>query len=143
MNTMNIQGSVNRADVLPPMIPRKSKPARLEAAGKKVSPPVAVQSRARSTKSQERFKILNRFIDDIMGSLNPRQVKVWLCLFRDSRDGVAKSAQAYIAKRCGLKRPTVSTTIAELEELGLVQTVYQGGVNRGISCYRVGTRLRG
>ena len=143
MNTMNLQGPVTRADILPPMVPRKSKPARLEAAGKQEFRPAAIPSVVRSTKSQERFKMLNRFIDDIMGSLSPSQVKVWLCLYRDSRDGVAKSAQAYIAKRCGLKRPTVSTTITELEQLGLVETIHQGGVNRGLSWYRVGICRRG
>ena len=143
MNTMNLQGPVTRADVLPPMVPRKSKPARLEAEGRQECRSVAIQSTVRSKKSQERFEILNRFIDDVMASLKPSQVKVWLCLYRDSRDGIAKSAQTYIAKRCGLKRPTVSTTITELEELGLVQTVYQGGVNRGFSWYRVGICLRG
>jgi hypothetical protein len=143
MNTMNLQGPVTGADVLPPMVPRKSKPARLEAAGKQESRAAAIPSVIRSTKSQERFKMLNRFIDDIMGSLSPSQVKVWLCLYRDSRDGVAKSAQDYIAKRCGLKRPTVSTTITELEQLGLVETIHQGGVNRGFSWYRVGICRRG
>ena len=143
MNTMNPQGPVTRADVLPPMVPRKPKPARLEAAGKQEFRPVAIPSVNRSTKTRERFKMLNRFCDDVMASLNPRQVKVWLCLYRDSRDGVAKSAQAYIAKRCGLKRPTVSTTITELEQLGLVETIHQGGVNRGLSWYRVGICRRG
>ena len=72
-----------------------------------------------------------------MQRLTPRPTSVWLCLFRDSRNGVAKSAQVYVAQRCGLKRPTVSTTIGELEALGLVVTIHQGGVNRGLSWYRV------
>ena len=47
------------------------------------------------------------------------------------------AAQSYIATRCGLERPTVSTTIGELEALGLVVTIHRGGINRGLSQYRV------
>jgi hypothetical protein len=87
--------------------------------------------------SAARFKLLNEFIDQTLQQLTPRQVAVWLCLFRDSRNGTATAAQSYIATRCGLQRPTVSTTIGELEALGLVVTIHQGGVNRGLSRYRV------
>lgn len=72
-----------------------------------------------------------------MQQLTPRQVSVWLCLFRDSRNGTATAAQSYIATRCGLQRPTVSTTIGELEALGLVVIIHRGGINRGLSRYRV------
>ncbi len=84
-----------------------------------------------------RFKLLNEFVDQTMQQLTPRQVTVWLCLFRDSRNGTATAAQSYIAQRCGLQRPMVSTTIGELEALGLVVTIHRGGINRGLSRYRV------
>jgi hypothetical protein len=87
--------------------------------------------------SAARFKLLNEFIDQTLQQLTPRQVAVWLCLFRDSRNGTATAAQSYIATRCGLQRPTVSTTIGELEALGLVVTIHRGGINRGLSRYRV------
>lgn len=80
---------------------------------------------------------MNKFIDITMRELSPRQIAVWFCLFRDSRNGVASVSQAYIAERCGLRRPTVSTTIADLEALGLVTTIHTGGVGRGVSKYRV------
>ena len=84
-----------------------------------------------------RWHELNQFIDVTLRELSPRQVAVWLCLFRDCRNGVASVSQAYIGERCGLRRPTVSTAVAELEALGLVTTIHTGGVGRGVSKYRV------
>ena len=84
-----------------------------------------------------RWHELNNFIDITMRDLKPRQVAVWLTLFRDSRNGVASVSQVYIGERCGLRRPTVSTSIKELEALGLVTTIHTGGVGRGVSKYRV------
>jgi hypothetical protein len=94
-------------------------------------------SDVRADCNDARFKLLNEFIDQTLQQLTPRQVAVWLCLFRDSRNGTATAAQSYIATRCGLQRPTVSTTIGELEALGLVVTIHRGGINRGLSRYRV------
>jgi len=84
-----------------------------------------------------RWRELNQFIDVTMRDLSPRQVAVWLTLFRDSRNGVASVSQAYVGERCGLQRPTVSTAIAELEALGLATTIHTGGVGRGVSKYKV------
>lgn len=84
-----------------------------------------------------RWHELNQFIDVTIRELSPRQVAVWLILFRDCRNGIASVSQVYIAQRCGLRRPTVSTAIRELEALGLVTTIHTGGVGRGVSKYRV------
>jgi hypothetical protein len=85
-----------------------------------------------------RWESLNAFIDVTMAGLTPRQTKVWLVLFRDcSGAGVARTAQTYIARRTGLRRPTVSTVIGELVELGLVRVIHAGGLNQGIGEYEV------
>lgn len=84
-----------------------------------------------------RWNELNQFIDITMRELTPAQTAVWLTLFRDERKGVSKSAQTYIAERCGLSRESVSRAINELERRGLVQTLHQGGLNQGLSWYRV------
>lgn len=89
-----------------------------------------------------RWRELNQFIDITLRELAPRQVAVWICLFRDCRNGVASVSQVYIAERCGLKRPTVSKAIAELEALGLVTTIHTGGIGRGVSKYRVHDSIR-
>jgi hypothetical protein len=96
------------------------------------------QTRHTPKRKTDRWTDFNAFIDVTMASLNPRQIRVWLCLFRDAgKDGVCRTAQSYIAKRTGLRRPTVSSTIAELEALGLVVTEHAGGLNRGLSEYRI------
>ena len=95
------------------------------------------RSRKTAKRSGQRFRMLNDFVDQTMQHLTPRQVAVWLCLFRDSRNGTASAAQSYIAQRCGLRRPTVSKTISELELIGPVVTIHRGGINRGFSRYRV------
>ena len=84
-----------------------------------------------------RWNELNQFIDVTMRDLTPAQTAVWLTLFRDCRKGVATTSQSDIARRCGLRRPTVSGAIGELEALGLVTTLHQGGLNRGMSRYRI------
>ncbi len=125
--------------VMPPMRPpQTTPPATSEQTGTTDTTERGNPRRqSRPKGSAARFKLLNEFVDQTMQQLTPRQVTVWLCLFRDSRNGTATAAQSYIATRCGLQRPTVSTTIGELEALGLVVTIHQGGVNRGLSRYRV------
>jgi len=126
---------LNGVSVMPPMESRQPKPEK--PGTQEPHEPRNSRQRSKPKRSGQRFKILNDFVDCTMQQLTPRQTSVWFCLFRDSRNGVAKSAQVYVAQRCGLKRPTVSTTIGELEALGLVVTIHQGGVNRGLSWYRV------
>lgn len=84
-----------------------------------------------------RWQELNNFIDITMRDLTPAQTAVWLVLFRDERKSVSKSAQTDIARRCGVSRESVSRAIAELERRGLIQTLHQGGLNQGLSWYRV------
>lgn len=129
---MNDRNRLNGTSVMPPMSTPQTVPEKPTTQDR-------TNGRRRSTPkgSGQRFKILNQFVDETMQQLTPRQVAVWLCLFRDSRNGTATAAQAYIAQRCGLQRPTVSTTIGELEALGLVVTIHRGGLNRGLSRYRV------
>lgn len=87
--------------------------------------PDDIRRRARHTpkRKTDRWADFNAFIDATMANLNPRQLRVWLCLFRDAgKDGVCRTAQSYIAKRTGRRRPTVSSIIAALEATGLVVT---------------------
>ena len=112
----------------PPLKLARSEPAK---------PEPKTSTRKAPKKDANRWQELNQFIDITMRDLLPRQVAVWLTLFRDCRNGVASVSQVYIGERCGLRRPTVSTAIAELEALGLVTTIHTGGVGRGVSKYRV------
>ena len=111
----------------PPFKPGRSEPAKPESKTKTKAP----------KKEPNRWQELNNFIDITMRDLTPAQTAVWLVLFRDERRGVSKSAQPDIARRCGLSRESVSRAITELERRGLVQTLHQGGLNRGLSWYHV------
>ncbi len=101
------------------------------------SEPAKPERQTKPKKDASRWQELNQFIDITMRDLTPAQTAVWLVLFRDERKGVSKTAQSDIARRCGLTRESVSRAIAELERRGLVQTLHQGGLNRGLSWYRV------
>jgi len=85
----------------------------------------------------ERFKLLNTFVDFSIRHLKESEIKVWLVLYRDTKEGVAKTSQTDIARRGGVSRVTVTRAIKRLEKRGLVQVVRRGGVNRGVSSYRV------
>lgn len=113
---------------------RLNDPEPLRPANKE---PTSKRTPQKQRKDAGRWNDLNQFIDITLRGLNRRQLAVWLILFRDARQGIATTSQTDIARRSGLQRPTVSSTIGELEALGLIQTLHQGGLNRGMSKYRV------
>ena len=87
--------------------------------------------------SADRFSILNNFVDFTMHRLSRNEVAVWFVLYRDSRDGIARTSQADIARRAGVTDRTVRNMIRRLERRGLLKTVFRGGLNSGPSRYRV------
>ena len=99
-----------------------------------------------SGKSKGRFALLNAFVDFSMGSLSRSEIIVWTILFRDSKDGIAATAQEDIARRGRINRRTVGRSLRRLESRGLLKIVHQGGFRRGVSRYRVcglATNFRG
>src|SRR5690242_107036 len=54
-----------------------------------------------------RFAVLNKFVDCSMRELKPVEQSVWFVLFRDAQNGVAETAQSYIAGRIGVSDRTV------------------------------------
>jgi DNA-binding transcriptional ArsR family regulator len=88
-------------------------------------------------KAAERFAALNTFVDATAGGLTRSEILVWLVLYRDCRNGTARTGQADIARRSNLSRRTVGKAIRRLVDRGLVRTVYRGGLGRGTSRYRV------
>ena len=89
---------------------------------------------------RNRFTMLNEFVDSTMSSLRPSEQIVWMTLWRDTRDGTARVSQGYIAKRVGLSSRSVRKNLSELKARGLVTVIHQGGLNRGISIYKVHSR---
>ena len=126
-----------------------SKPPRLEGCDV-LSPLVSGEAQESDTSKQQklkrksglgktadRFTVLNNFVDFTMGELPRGCVTVWFVLYRDTKDGTARTSQADVARRAGMSERGVRGAIRRLESLGLLKTVYQGGLNRGPSRYRV------
>ena len=76
-------------------------------------------------------------------SLARERLLVWLVLYRDTRNGIAQTSQADIARRTRLSSRTVRYAIGRLTKRGLLALVYRGGINRGTSKYRVSPNLNG
>ena len=85
----------------------------------------------------QRFGTLNAFVDGSMATLRRNDIAVWLVLWRDTKDGIARTGQSDIARRVGATARTVRRAIGRLRRYGLLVLVYQGGLNRGTSAYRV------
>lgn len=87
----------------------------------------------------ERFAALNVFADFGLAGLTGAETKVWLILFRDTKaaTGTARTGQADIARRAGLKPRMVRYAITSLEVKGMLHVVRRGRLNAGPSVYRV------
>lgn len=88
-------------------------------------------------KAKGRFPALNTFIDSTMSKLTRADIVVWLVLFRDSKDGKARTGLNDIARRGGLSVRAVVTAVKKLELAGLLKVIDRGGLNRGPSTYQV------
>jgi DNA-binding transcriptional ArsR family regulator len=87
--------------------------------------------------ARERFAVLNAFVDFTLAELGRAEIAVWLVLYRDTRDGTARTSYDDIARRTGLNRRNVGRAIRRLEGRGLVKVVHRGGLRQGVSRYRV------
>lgn len=103
-----------------------------------IARPVPAAKRTCGGRSQ-RFAALNAFTDCTLADLTGAEAKVWLILFRDTKaaTGAARTGQADIARRAGLKPRMVRYALTSLEAKGLVQVVRRGRLNAGPSTYRV------
>lgn len=88
--------------------------------------------------SDSRFAVLNNFCDMTMRKLTRAEIVIWMLLFRDTkREGVARTAQTDLARRAGVKTRTVERAVSSLERHGLLEVVRRGGLQKGLSIYRV------
>ena len=111
----------------------------MESERRKPEPPAKAKPKRKASrkKTADRFRLLNAFVDFAAGELSRAELLVWLILYRDTRDGVARTSQAYIARRAGCSDRTVRRTLEQLRRRGLLTVAYQGGIKRGPSAYRV------
>ncbi|HPF39410.1 MAG TPA: winged helix-turn-helix transcriptional regulator [Phycisphaerae bacterium] len=85
----------------------------------------------------DRFATLNAFVDLSLRELRRPDIAVWLILFRDTRNGTARTGQTDIARRAGISARTVRRSIGRLKAAGLLRIVKRGGPNAGPSVYAV------
>jgi hypothetical protein len=117
---------------LPPMEPRSERSCK-QAPGKASAPKGKTGKRSAS----ERFRVLNNFVDFTLAQMSRAEIAVWLTLYRDTRDGTARTGMTDMARRAGCSRRSVVSAVQRLEKLGLLKVVHRGGINRGSSRYRV------
>jgi hypothetical protein len=84
-----------------------------------------------------RFQTLNAFVDGTLRGLSRSEMAAWLVLYRDCRDGTARTSLADMARRGGMDVRTAARAIRRLRKRGLVEVVRTGGLNRGPSTYRL------
>jgi predicted transcriptional regulator len=84
-----------------------------------------------------RWAALNSFADASIRSLSRAEIAVWLSLFRDAREGLARTGQEDLATRCGIDRRSVYRAIVSLRRRGMIEIVRQGRLRSGPSVYRV------
>lgn len=85
----------------------------------------------------DRFAVLNSFVDFTMAGLTRSELATWLTLYRDTKDGTARTAVSDLARRTGMDRRNVLRAIRTLEQRGLLQVVMRGSLRKGASIYRV------
>jgi predicted DNA-binding transcriptional regulator len=119
------------------IIPVGQEPPPMEPSTPRKRRPDAGQPGKAKGKAGERFAVLNRFVDFTLADLSRAEIAVWLILYRDTREGTARTAISDIARRAGCDRRTVFRAVGNLEKCGLLKIVHRGGFGRGLSRYRV------
>ena len=114
---------------LPPMEPPRPRQGTSTSKG--------TEKPKRTAGAGDRFATINAFVDFTLGELTRNETAVWLVLWRDTKDGTARTAQTDIARRAGINRRTVIRILGKLESTGLLRIVHRGGFNRGMNVYRV------
>ena len=85
-----------------------------------------------------RWQHLNRFVDVTLRDVTPSEVRVWLILYRDTKqDGTVCAGQTNIAMRAGLSVRMVKKAVQKLIERGIVKVLVRGRLNAGPSLYKV------
>ena len=124
---------------LPPHIQLRNELARASAVKQPVDEMLPMK---RSTKYHQRWTHFNRLIDFEQRHLSDSEFRVLLTLFRDSKNGIARTAQSDLARRTGKCRGTVVRAIKKLVEKGFIEIARQGGLigpegKREMSQYRI------
>jgi DNA-binding transcriptional ArsR family regulator len=79
----------------------------------------------------------NRFLDKHARTLTSAAVVVWVMLWRDERDGVARTAITDLARRAGVSEATIKRALRALRAGGHLRELRRGYPTRGPTVYRV------
>lgn len=88
-------------------------------------------------KANDRFALLNAFVDAGMVGLSRVEIATWMVLYRDTRNGIACVSESSIAARVGCSVRAVTAALGKLRRRRQVIQVFRGGQSRGASKYRV------
>jgi hypothetical protein len=119
--------------VLPPL----RLPGEAAAVPAATSNPGRPADEPRHGQAAQRFGMINAFVDVTLAELSRNEIAVWLILWRDARNGVARTSQADLARRAGVADRTVRRALTTLQQRGLVGVSSRGGLGRGPSSYRL------
>ncbi len=95
------------------------------------------KGKLRRRNTADRFAVLNAFVDGGMAGLSKVEALTWLVLYRDTRNGTARTSRASIAARVGCSVKAVGNALARLRKAGLLIQVFKGEQEKGSSIYRV------
>lgn len=130
--------------VRPPLRPTRSSETR----GATISPsdtkprgshPTASTQAEKKAKqaSHGRFQEFNQFVDDRLRECSGSETKVWITLWRHTRNGQASVARSRLCAATNLSPSTVKRAIRRLRNQGLLDVISRGGPSQGIATYRV------
>lgn len=122
--------------VLPPM--DSSKGGKRPTSGNQEKAPRKEKPNRRKT--GDRFAVFNTFADFTVRDLSRAEIAVWLLLWRDTREGTARTSQVDLARRAGMDPSTVKRAVKRLEKRGLLTVVFRGDLWQGPSRYAVHPR---
>lgn len=91
----------------------------------------------RTAITANRFGELNAFVDSSMAVLSRAELGTWLVLWRDTKNGTARTSMQDVARRIGASKRAVVDAVASLENRGFLTVIYRGGMRRGMNVYRV------
>lgn len=111
--------------------------ARVAVEAGKGTPGKAPRAAATTSETGNRFGIINGFVDVSMHRLHGTAVKVWLVLWRDTRNGTARAGLGDIARRAGVNVRSARRAIHSLAAAGVLRVVRRGGIGRGPNVYTV------
>lgn len=90
-----------------------------------------------STAKGDRWAMLNSVADVAIRDLTGAETKIWLILFRDVRNGLARTSMADIARRAGLEPRSAKRAMRSLEARRLVKIVAHGTIDGKPNTYQL------